>query len=623
MNKICRSFERIAHELSTESRHNERQPPYRQLHRGKIRLLELKAGQNGSRIECNLLHVRLKRAPTYEALSYTWGPPTKVAIPDEKAFYISCNEHDFSVTSNLHAALCRLRDNEKNRMLWIDAICINQNDIREKTRQIVRMGSIYQSARQVLVWLGEEIGTDSLAFETIKRLYDFLDHQQDQVVCMDSLTFLQEVSTASETVSSPLEAMSQLFRRRWFQRLWVVQEVVMAKTCLILCGGMILPWDVLETVMVDLRIRELWDSIAYHDVHSNALQMFDSVVELKLDVQQPIDPPYLLNIARSFSVTKIQDRLFALVGLFDQIGYGSSWKLPEYDTPWNEILFSFGRRCLDNYSLQMFSYVNTDHQGGQGNLPSWIPRWDQQGQRVPFATMASQFGFLREQIATFRFRGNGHLLFVRGAIIDKVYEVSKQVHREESPERFALQAGGGFKPVVRLEKSIYTLLNEGEAFVKAAAPHLPSNQSPSEYFWRTVTCDSILNGERAPVDMAESYRALRDDLNASFRKKYDIKSSKGNVELSNTSRPFLLALRWTRGRSMCRTKDGYVGLVPRTTRNGDLVCAFPGALSPIIIRPKSTDTHELIGEAYIHGITSEEIPANSEIWEHMQRLTLV
>ncbi|KAH8883497.1 heterokaryon incompatibility, partial [Thozetella sp. PMI_491] len=85
----------------------------------------------------------------YEALSYVWGPPNFSES-------ISCHGVACKVTPNLLAALRRLRYTNKDRTLWVDAICIRQSDIDERIQQVSRMGDIYSQASRVLVWLGDE-----------------------------------------------------------------------------------------------------------------------------------------------------------------------------------------------------------------------------------------------------------------------------------------------------------------------------------------------------------------------------------------------------------------------------------------------------------------------------------
>ncbi|PMD67515.1 HET-domain-containing protein [Hyaloscypha bicolor E] len=130
----------------------------------EIRLVRLLPGSGQERICCSLDHAFLAHAASsYEALSYFWGDP-KATLP------ISLDVTTFQVTENLESALRHLRLEDRDRTLWIDAICIDQANPKERARQVQVMGKIYQRARRVLVWLGDEIQDTGLAFELmIKR----------------------------------------------------------------------------------------------------------------------------------------------------------------------------------------------------------------------------------------------------------------------------------------------------------------------------------------------------------------------------------------------------------------------------------------------------------------------
>jgi hypothetical protein len=113
-----------------------------------IRLVELiPVTQTVLFLELNIIHVSLADCPDYEALSYRWGG-------QEPDIPIPCNNHRLLITRNVADALRYLRHKDKKRILWIDAICINQSDVGEKNHQVAMMYNIYRSAREVHVWLG-------------------------------------------------------------------------------------------------------------------------------------------------------------------------------------------------------------------------------------------------------------------------------------------------------------------------------------------------------------------------------------------------------------------------------------------------------------------------------------
>ncbi|KAK2022010.1 heterokaryon incompatibility, partial [Colletotrichum zoysiae] len=147
-------------------------------------------------IHCELQEVNLKAGPSYEALSYVWGSPTRTHP-------ISCNGLTLLVTPNCRDALIHLRRRVTKRTLWIDAICIDQGDSegskKERNNQILQMGEVYKTARRVVIWLGTA----------------------DQGICKP---FSQKTFELYRSVD-----FSQIVDNEWFKRVWTIQEAAFAR----------------------------------------------------------------------------------------------------------------------------------------------------------------------------------------------------------------------------------------------------------------------------------------------------------------------------------------------------------------------------------------------------------
>lgn len=171
--------------------------------RDSIRLLRLMPHEDeAADIQCELFEYSLpnscKRTHMYDALSYVWGNP------DEKRS-IFIHKHSFDVTVNLHAALSHLRNHSIERILWIDAICINQANQEEKQYQIQSMANIYGRANRVIVWLGEAAHDSDLALEEIRVSRD-------------------KKPTNSPDSERIQQAVLALLQRSWFRRIWVCKQ---------------------------------------------------------------------------------------------------------------------------------------------------------------------------------------------------------------------------------------------------------------------------------------------------------------------------------------------------------------------------------------------------------------
>lgn len=181
-----------------------------------IRLLCLLPHQDESApIQCEIFHYSLqetdKRTHPYDALSYVWGSPDKprsifIREPKATSGNNATSETSLRVTGNLHEALSRLRNRTIARILWIDAVCINQQDEREKEEQIQFMAKIYGQASRVVVWLGEAADDSDRALQEIrtagsKKLEIFSSHESTQ------------------------QAVIALLQRPWFRRIWVWKQL--------------------------------------------------------------------------------------------------------------------------------------------------------------------------------------------------------------------------------------------------------------------------------------------------------------------------------------------------------------------------------------------------------------
>jgi hypothetical protein len=118
-------------------------------HTDSIRLIELQPGATGTPLACKLIDARKSENPQYEAISYAWGEPVFPHTIEELS-----SASALRLTVSLHGALQALRYEQDPRVLWADALCINQLDLKEKGHQVALMGPIFQDAQRVIVWLG-------------------------------------------------------------------------------------------------------------------------------------------------------------------------------------------------------------------------------------------------------------------------------------------------------------------------------------------------------------------------------------------------------------------------------------------------------------------------------------
>jgi hypothetical protein len=140
---------------------------YEPLHDGNLtRLVEVQAGKYDDPLNLQFYYVDLQKPHlNYEALSYVWGRDPYVTIDGKYQPYkciVHCNGHELSISANLEKAFRSLRLEDATRVIWVDAICINQEDGQERAHQVSLMSAVYKHARRVVVWLGDQ---DGIIFE--------------------------------------------------------------------------------------------------------------------------------------------------------------------------------------------------------------------------------------------------------------------------------------------------------------------------------------------------------------------------------------------------------------------------------------------------------------------------
>ncbi|PMD17810.1 hypothetical protein NA56DRAFT_578153, partial [Hyaloscypha hepaticicola] len=186
-----------------------------------IRLLRLlPSSRKRSEIECKLFEANIadtKNVP-FEALSYTWGDTTRTVG-------VNLDSTAFEATVNLEAALRALRKPHQPRVFWVDAVCINQKDLREQSEQVRMMWDIYKAAERVVVWLGPEEGDSAAA------MVNFANRATQTQLELAETTKRERPENFKDTqwcncnggrfgLEPPRTGFQNLIGRQWFTRVW-------------------------------------------------------------------------------------------------------------------------------------------------------------------------------------------------------------------------------------------------------------------------------------------------------------------------------------------------------------------------------------------------------------------
>lgn len=368
------------------------QPDYKPLRNAEdIRVLVLHMGQKGDPIHCHLEYTNLANHSKYEALSYTWGDPNP-------RYDVHCSSKKVGVGRNLYQALLHLRRPDEERTLWVDALCINQRDAKEKSRQIPLMWKIYSQSENTLIWLGEADEETSNAFKTSECIQEYLRPYLARCFGEDrsllkwlgfkrwsSLPGLRqrEISDLEMFDWKPIIALLQ---NSWFRRVWVIQELLSARNAKFVCGDEELPYWTLMGPIVALVIQGLdREVLGPHVVSGKTWQTIRNLSPiLAYGIRQDVNlRSTLLEWIATCSdreCTDTRDKIFAFRGIATDCD-ATDWEvLPDYTVPFEEICLRFARWCLlkkRDLACLSFAGVSRLQLGSHPMQPSWVPTWDE------------------------------------------------------------------------------------------------------------------------------------------------------------------------------------------------------------------------------------------------------
>ncbi|KAF2749206.1 HET-domain-containing protein [Sporormia fimetaria CBS 119925] len=354
---------------------------YRPLAPGEIRLLQLLPAitpdVHNDPIQLNIVHATVSgsTAPAtfseYEALSYVWG--------GERTETVYCDGCEIKATPNLVSALWRLRHHAKNlslqRALWVDSICVNQDDTAERGHQVRLMRDIYSHATRVLIWLGDHTSVT----EKLRRFkYGYLPY------------YTSDGETDNRSLRTRSKSVQEIWGAPWFERVWVIQEVVFAPKGLVMSGEEYVDWEQLVTAATWTRAAgdtvDDWrrsrsaavlgiESLRTYIMRTTKLQ--NNRRGMGPSVSSPKDLLQLAHLFRSYSSTDPRDKIYAFIGLASALSWDrlASRIDPDYDRSVEDVFFNFARHVLETpYPLRLLQYLD-GCRPQSSKLPSWVPDW--------------------------------------------------------------------------------------------------------------------------------------------------------------------------------------------------------------------------------------------------------
>lgn len=399
----------------------------------------------------------------YACLSYTWGDPTKTAT-------VIANGCEIQVPTNLESCLQAM---QKRLMfgarfkVWIDAICINQKDVAERGRQIGKMRELYSVAWSVVIWLGMETSDSGKAIDLLANLSRYFDHGNEAERNIPNLNL--EIQKLRAFLKKDPEylgkgrwvALREFLSRPYWDRLWIIQEVLISGMKTVLCGSRSINWDILckgigtihqslfvmknELLEHDQKVcgrvyAQPWDTKNLHRVLKDLWLLGKELNRDKVDIYLPskradnssrspfhrktLDIHRLLEISNQSLASDVRDKFYGLLAIAEP-QFARMIK-PSYDKEAGAVFNVVAKTHIQTYtSLEILRDANP---WGGNNSASWAPDWNWGG-RYRFWMHIIPYRACGNIGPTVQFSDPLQILTCRGVIVDKIDGIGPR-HRD-------------------------------------------------------------------------------------------------------------------------------------------------------------------------------------------------
>ncbi|KAN0115561.1 HET domain containing protein [Hyaloscypha variabilis] len=606
--------------------------------KSEIRLLKVHPSNDGV-IQCNLTKCSLDTDPEYYALSYVWGDPaaTKNILIDGKKF---------PATTNLVAALEIISETQtfdhSSTFFWIDAICINQDDIEERNTQVQMMGSIFGKAHTVLAWLGPEQNNSTEVIRIMSQIaeeirtcanadVDILSRLAPQGLLDDLHLETSERSLLSLALPRLRGFERLLLERPFWERAWILQELVLANHVIFFCGRVGFEYLDIRTIwkwMAKLSAEAKPAAIDWGDWLSFRTDfgkvfmspMKTSILKLEAKVISRSAGPYLaawltFKVACSLLATDSRDKVYSLLGLMD-IGIQA-----DYSKPPELVYLEVATTMLDRVPLDEWLWIaGTMSENRMPSLPTWIVDWHARPRSsgsFDLEHYSANSGFPELSNRT---KINQQVLTISGILCDEIEFLApfSDDFNLNSIEAFKFDLTGGLPSQEVLHTLIPPGIPRGQASLRLCLEDMDLSEK-SRYVINSSYLDLTLFYLQSfqivdPQGLAYSCQ-WDPEVNSKIFLGGDVTSSAleraGMVEGSREYEPIKqvgLVTRFYDHFLKARhfyTRKGYLGFGPGGLLKGDLICVLQGCRVPVILR-KVDDYYHFVSICFVLGLMDGE-----------------
>ena len=504
------------------------------------------------------------------------------------------------MSSNLFAALRHLRFQDQERCLWVDALCIDQSAIPERNSQVSHMRTIYQRARKVVIWLGEEFEGVEIAVQSLKEMAD-----NPRLHINPSLApHLKTIDHAAH-LGELLEALETFLTLPWWTRTWTVQEFILGRQRELRCGKFFLDGDSACSALANFYAhfrRDCSMQMSRNGSGDNFIEVSTSLNSLSFVQQHHDNMSFFRKVSyfRGHKVTDARDKIYGMLGL---MGHGDEEFIkPDYNLSPEEVFETSILAAIRRHgSLEPLSHVPLSEKSNLA-LPSYVPDFTA-------GALASQrdtdwlnwIGRINGYSASCQTEARPtHIapgkIELKGIVVDKVERTTSALYRTtltvpldemrelaeikvDSDDIFpgtdiARKEAFGLTLVGNKQENIYGY-DHGHVTIGRRTKSL--DLSKFEEWWSTrVWGEPPTTIDAEIFEIYKLYRAM------------------------------------SAGRKFVVTENARFGFAPERCQTGDLIAILAGGNIPFVLRPAGVEGSPpkqwycLIGDSYIHGIMDGE-----------------
>lgn len=319
---------------------------------------------NSQCISGTLVEYDIDDSLDYECLSYVWGTAGKNAS-------ISIDRDVLHITDSLRTALIHLRKTDDIRIIWIDQTCIDQEDLVERSQQVPHMKRIYERAQRDLVWLGKSTDASTVAFDWFDETFEAI--RPGKISVTRDLLPVDSPDILLPTTTQQLALREVFSLNHVWQRIWIVQEIILAKEVSLLSGDRDLPLLSLELILKSVIHQAKGKQPARRTQFFRVLHHLTSILALRgLDIVSSPESSLtrLLVLSQGRKATDPRDKIYGLLGLTHNPGI-----VPDYEKSVTKVFCETTASIItQDKTLEFICFDQSEPQQQERlRLPSWVP----------------------------------------------------------------------------------------------------------------------------------------------------------------------------------------------------------------------------------------------------------